>query len=73
MTKSISVNQNKKRKPGKRGPGRPRTGRDPVVALRLPKKVIEDVDEFAKEQELDQRSEALRRLIEEALAKRNAR
>ena len=52
--------------------GRPRTGRDPVVALRLPKDVIKDLDEFSKEQHIDQRSVALRRLIEEALAKRKA-
>ncbi len=64
MMKSVSVSQNKKR-----GPGRPRTGRDPVVALRLPKEVTEDVDAYAKEEGLESRGAALRHLIEEALQK----
>jgi hypothetical protein len=62
MKKSIAVN--KKR----RGPGRPATGHDPAVALRLPKTVLAAVDRWAKANAVGKRSEALRRLIERGLS-----
>jgi hypothetical protein len=52
----------------KRGPGRPATGRDPVMALRMPPKVKAEVDQWAKaEPDKPTRSEAFRRLVEWAL------
>jgi predicted DNA-binding protein len=63
VAKSIAVNQKKKR-----GRGRPATGRDPVIALRLPKKTIEALDRWA-DSEGTTRSAAARRLIEEGLEK----
>jgi hypothetical protein len=49
----------------KKGRGRPATGRDPVTAIRLSKRLRETVDKWASKQE-DQpgRSEAIRRLVE---------
>jgi hypothetical protein len=60
MAKSITVNQNKKR-----GPGRPATGRDPAVAVRLPKDILAKVDEWAEANEAS-RSESIRALLERA-------
>jgi len=49
--------------------GRPATGRDPVLALRLPLAVRSDIEKWAKQQnDKPSRSEAIRRLIEFALA-----
>jgi hypothetical protein len=62
MKKSIPVN--KKR----RGRGRPATGHDPAVAVRLPKQVLAAVDNWAKKQTITSRSDAIRRLIEMGLA-----
>jgi len=63
MSKAISVNQKK------RSRGRPPTGRDPAVAVRLPARVIKALDRWGKDQAepADTRSEAIRRLIELAL------
>jgi hypothetical protein len=49
-------------------PGRPATGRDPVLALRLPPALRSAVESWAKQQ-IDEpsRSEAIRRLLEFAL------
>jgi hypothetical protein len=62
MKKSISVHQNKR--------GRPATGRDPAVTIRLPEKVLASVEHWAMSQK-DQppRSQAIRRLVEIGLAK----
>jgi metal-responsive CopG/Arc/MetJ family transcriptional regulator len=57
MSKSILANQ-------KRGRGRPATGRDPAVALRLPEATIKTVDKWVVRNDMPSRSEALRRLIE---------
>jgi hypothetical protein len=63
MPKSVSVLQKK------RGRGRPATGQVPVTAIRLSDELRTKVDAWALRQE-DQppRSEAIRRLIEQALA-----
>jgi predicted DNA-binding protein len=63
MAKSISVNRKKKR-----GRGRPATGRDPVIALRLPKETIAALDRWASGEGLT-RSAAARQLIERGLEK----
>jgi CopG-like RHH_1 or ribbon-helix-helix domain, RHH_5 len=52
----------------KRGRGRPATGRDPVLALRLPDKLRAAVEEWAANQKVT-RSEAIRLLIERGLKK----
>jgi hypothetical protein len=68
MPKSIRVNQ-KKSIPKKRGRGRPPRpgGRDPVLAVRLPPAIIAKVDLVAEKEGIG-RSEAMRRLLEGALA-----
>jgi hypothetical protein len=59
--KSIPVIQKKR--------GRPATGQDPVLALRIPAALRSDIDNWAKQQnDQPSRSEAIRRLIEFALA-----
>jgi hypothetical protein len=57
MAKSIKVHQKKR--------GRPATGRDPAVTVRLPKAVLDGIERWAALQE-DQpaRSPAIRRLVE---------
>jgi len=62
MAKSISVNRKKK------GRGRPATGHDPAVAVRLPKQVISAVDKWATHNEIKSRSEAFRLLLGYGLA-----
>jgi hypothetical protein len=62
MAKSISVNKKKK------GRGRPATGHDPAVAVRLPKSVISAVDKWATYNEIKSRSEAFRLLLGYGLA-----
>jgi hypothetical protein len=60
MAKStISVNK-------KRGRGRPATGHDKAVAVRLPEEVLARVDAWAADNEAS-RSDALRVLIERGL------
>ena len=49
-------------KPRKRGRGRPATGRDPMIGLRLPKAKIASLDKWAKANGYT-RSEAIRVLI----------
>jgi hypothetical protein len=57
MGKSIKVHQKKL--------GRPATGRDPAVTIRLPEKVLADVEAWAAKQDSDlNRSQAVRRLVE---------
>jgi Arc/MetJ-type ribon-helix-helix transcriptional regulator len=57
MRKSIKVHQKKR--------GRPATGRDPAVTVRLPKNLLRNVDAWAKWKEFD-RSEAIRVLLQSA-------
>jgi Ribbon-helix-helix protein, copG family len=57
---SISVKRKKKR-------GRPATGQDPIVGLRLPKAEIASLDKWAKANGYT-RSEAIRLLIREIKA-----
>ena len=59
MKKSIRV------KPKKRG--RPATGKDPLVGARLPPALIAQLDAWASREAIG-RSEAMRRLLERALA-----
>jgi len=61
MAKSISVT------PKKRGRGRPATGKDPVMTVRLPKSLTERIDAHAKSR-AESRSEVMRRWIEAGLA-----
>jgi len=49
--------------------GRPATGKDPLVALRLPPEMIEAVDDWAARNETPSRSAAIRALIERSLKK----
>lgn len=63
MAKSISVTRKR--------PGRPPTGVDPHVTARLPKDLIDKLEDWAKVENLS-RSEAIRRLLELGLkGKRN--
>jgi hypothetical protein len=50
----------------RRGPGRPATGRDPIMAFRLPVEVRKQIDKWPKGRGLS-RSERLRALIERGL------
>jgi len=69
MARSISVHQKK------RGRGRPATGRDPAVTVRLPPEVIGAVDAWAERQKvsIDTRSEAIRQLVEMGLKAKSGR
>jgi Arc/MetJ-type ribon-helix-helix transcriptional regulator len=60
MKRSISVIPKKKR-------GRPATGTDPVSAIRLSEKLTSAIDKWAAKTGAPSRSEAIRRLIEQAL------
>jgi len=48
----------------KRGRGRPATGRDPTVAVRLTPKLINTIDTWGTEHGTKSRSETIRRLVE---------
>jgi hypothetical protein len=61
MAKSIAVT------PKKRGRGRPATGRDPTLTIRLPKTLTARIDEHAKSRG-ETRSEVMRRFLEAGLA-----
>src|SRR6476620_5561855 len=61
MPKSIAV------KPKKRGRP-PAGGRDPFVGIRLPAKIISEIDRWAEDNAINSRSAAIRRLVEQALA-----
>ena len=58
--KSIAVIPKKRR-------GRPATGKDPLIALRLPPALIKRLDDWAKENGVS-RSAAIRGFIENGLA-----
>ena len=57
----MSERNNGKPKESRRG--RPTTGRDPVVAVRLPHEAIADVDRLARRLGLSSRSDAIRYMI----------
>jgi hypothetical protein len=62
MSKSITVHQKSR--------GRPATGRDPAVTIRLPEAVLASVEHWAmSQQDQPARSQAIRRLVEIGLAK----
>jgi len=61
---SMSVN---KGIPKKRARGRPATGKDPVVPVRMPKGLIDEVEAWARHQKTS-RSDAIRRLVEVGLS-----
>jgi hypothetical protein len=58
MARSRSISA----KPKKRGPGRPATGRDPMIGLRLSKEETALLDKWAKANGCT-RSEAIRAMI----------
>jgi Arc/MetJ-type ribon-helix-helix transcriptional regulator len=60
MRKSITINKMR------RGPGRPPQG--PFVGARLPQELIDQIDAWAARECDNSRSEAIRRLLERALA-----
>jgi hypothetical protein len=59
MAKSTQVIRKKR--------GRPATGKDPLVALRMPPDLILDLDQWAVDRDLS-RSSAIRKLLEQALS-----
>jgi Arc/MetJ-type ribon-helix-helix transcriptional regulator len=61
MAKSIKVIPKKR--------GRPATGKDPLVALRLPPVMISTIDEWKERNGHRSRSEAIRALVERGLRK----
>ncbi|GEP61926.1 ribbon-helix-helix domain-containing protein [Reyranella soli] len=63
MAKAI-ISDKQKRRP----PGRPSTGITPLVAFRPPHELVEAIDKWAHGAGVS-RSEAMRRLLEQALAK----
>jgi metal-responsive CopG/Arc/MetJ family transcriptional regulator len=54
----------KKSIPVKPKRGRPATGRDQFVGIRLPAPLIEDIRAWSDQHEASSRSEAIRRLVE---------
>jgi Arc/MetJ-type ribon-helix-helix transcriptional regulator len=48
----------------KRGRGRPATGKDPSITVRVPKEVIDKIERWADHHTDGERSEAIRRLLE---------
>jgi metal-responsive CopG/Arc/MetJ family transcriptional regulator len=56
MRKSITVKRKKR--------GRPATGVDPLVGVRLPPALIAALDAWAKQEQAGSRSEAIRRILE---------
>jgi hypothetical protein len=63
VAKSIAV----KHKPKK--PGRPATGHDPFVGIRLPKSLLIEIQEWSVANEASSRTQAIRRLVEIGLKK----
>jgi Arc/MetJ-type ribon-helix-helix transcriptional regulator len=54
-------------KPKKRSRGRPATGKDTLVGVRLPPQLIKQIDTWAKRKGVSSRSEAIRRLVDQSL------
>lgn len=59
MPKSIKVDQKRQR-------GRPATGRDPVVSVRVPEQTLSELDDWAEKRGVG-RAEAIRTLLEDGL------
>jgi hypothetical protein len=59
--------KSKRAEPKKPGRGRPATGKDPLVALRLSTERIKQIDAWAKREGVASRAEAIRRLVNESL------
>jgi metal-responsive CopG/Arc/MetJ family transcriptional regulator len=55
----------------KKRPGRPATGRDPVVTTRLPEELIKSLDAWAEKEGMT-RGEAMRWIIDQFFKKRSA-
>lgn len=53
---------------GKRRPGRPATGVDPVMSLRLPAELVARINACVDAELFDSRSDAIRELLERGLA-----
>ena len=68
--KMTEVNTSIQKKRGRGRPPRP-GGVDPVVPVRLPKKVLAAVDKWAMTQKTESRSDAIRQLVERGLAAAN--
>jgi Arc/MetJ-type ribon-helix-helix transcriptional regulator len=54
----------KKSIPVKPKRGRPATGKDPFVGVRLPPQLIDEITKWSGQHEVASRSEAIRRLVE---------
>jgi Arc/MetJ-type ribon-helix-helix transcriptional regulator len=59
--------KSKRTEPKKAGRGRPSTGKDPLVAVRLSTERIKQIDAWAKREGAASRSEAIRRLVDQSL------
>lgn len=59
---AVKLKSLKKVKPKKRG--RPATGKDPFIGVRLPPEMIARIGNWAKRQKTESRSAAIRELIE---------
>jgi Arc/MetJ-type ribon-helix-helix transcriptional regulator len=54
----------KKSIPVKPKRGRPATGKDPFVGIRLPPKLIDEIEKWSGQHDAASRSDAIRRLVE---------
>jgi hypothetical protein len=66
MPKSISVKPKKTDAAEPKKRGRPATGKDPLVGVRIPVELTAEIDAWAKQNGVS-RSEAIRRMIEHVL------
>jgi metal-responsive CopG/Arc/MetJ family transcriptional regulator len=64
MAKSITERQKRR--------GRPPTGLTPSVTLRLPASLLTAIDKWGRDHDTVSRTEAIRRLLEKALADENS-
>jgi hypothetical protein len=55
-------------KPKKRKRGRPATGKDPMIGLRAPPRLIKEIDAWAAANGVTSRSDAIRHLLEHGLS-----
>jgi hypothetical protein len=70
----MNVSKEKSVKQKKRGRGRPATGVDPILAMRMPPAITKRVEALAKDEpDKPNRSEMLRRLVEWALEMKERR
>ena len=59
--------KSKSKKAKSKKKGRPATGTDSLVGVRLPDEMIRQVDAWAKREDIASRSEAIRRLVHQSL------